>query len=130
MQNQELSRSLSGIGSAISTISSVLDKSSAGGRTFAGVMTAVGGTIKVVSGLLSKNPWMAVATGIITIINGISLAIEDDAERLERLTKEAEEASNEAKKTKANLNILEAGKTKLEELEKKRYDSAEAAEEY
>jgi hypothetical protein len=93
-------------------------------------MTAVGGTIKVVSGLLSKNPWMAVATGIITIINGISLAIEDDAERLERLTKEAEEASNEAKKTKANLNILEAGKTKLEELEKKRYDSAEAAEEY
>ena len=130
MQNPALSHSLAGIGSAISTVASALDKSSTGGRVFAGVMTTVGGTIKVVSALMNKNPWMALATGVLTIINGISIAIEDDAERLERLTKEAEEASNEAKKVKANLNILETGKTKLEELEKKRYDSAEAAEEY
>ena len=130
MKNPALGRALSGIGSAISTVASALDKSSTGGRTFAGVMTAVGGAIKVVSGLMSNNPWMAIATGVLTIINGISMAIEDDAERLERLTKEAEEASNEAKKVRANLNILETGKAKLEELEQKRYDSAEAAEEY
>jgi len=93
-------------------------------------MTSVAGAIKVVGALMTKNPWMALATGIVTIINGISLAIEDDAERLERLTKEAEEAGNKAKELKANYNILDKGKKKLEDLEKKRYDSAEAAEEY
>ena len=123
-------RNLSTIGSAMTTLTSVIDKSSEGGRTFAGVLTAAGGALKLISALSLKNPWMVIATGIVSVINGISMAIEDDSERLERLTKEAEEASNKSKEVKANLNILEKGKEKLEELEQKRYDSAEAAEEY
>jgi len=55
-------------------------------------------------------PWMAVISGVITIINGFSMAIETSEERLERLTKEAEELSNKAKEAKANFKTLETGK--------------------
>lgn len=130
---QELSKSPQGLqqlGSALATVGGVLDKTSEGGRIFAGVITTAGGALKTVGALMQHNAWMALATGIITIINGISIAIEDNAERLERLTKEAEEASNKAKELKSNYNILDKSITKLGELEQKRYDSAEAAEEY
>jgi glutamine synthetase len=45
----------------------------------------------------ATNPWMAIAMGVMALINGISMLIETDAERLERLEKAAEEASNKAK---------------------------------
>jgi len=44
-----------------------------------------------------SNPWIAIATGVVGLINGISLLYESSEERLERLTKEAEEFSNKAK---------------------------------
>jgi 16S rRNA C967 or C1407 C5-methylase (RsmB/RsmF family) len=53
---------------------------------------------------------MQVAMGIMAIINGISMAVETSEERLERLTKEAEELGNKAKEVKANFKTLETGK--------------------
>jgi len=60
---------------------------------------------------------MAIASGILAIVNGISLAIETPEEKLERLTQTAEELSNKAKEAKANYRTLETSKQKLEELE-------------
>ena len=64
------------------------------------------------------------------IFNGIGIAIEPPAEKLERLTKEAEQLSNEAKKARAEYRALDNGIKKVNELKEKRYESAEAAEEY
>jgi uncharacterized coiled-coil DUF342 family protein len=46
------------------------------------------------------------------------------------LTDEAEDLSNKAKAAKADYNTIKNAATKYDELSKKRYESAEAADEY
>jgi len=113
------------------------DTSSRGGQAMAGTFSMAAGAVSLFSAALKiadsttkTIPWMAIASGIIAVINGISLAIETPTERLERLNKVAEELSNKAKEEKANYNVLNRSIEKLEELKNKRYESTEAAEEY
>jgi uncharacterized membrane protein (DUF106 family) len=119
----------------------MLGTASKGARIATGTLTMLAGVIRGVgaaveyakataAGAEVAFPWMAVIMGVIGLVNGISIAFETAEERLERLTKEAEELSNKAKEVKANYNTLERSAKKLDELKEKRYDSAEAAEEY
>ena len=128
---------ISTIGSLGVTLGAVLDKSTRSGQVLSGVITGIGGAAQsvgnIVNAVVSHNPLgavLAVATGILNIINGISLAIETSEEKLERLTKEAEELSNEAKKAKAEYNTLDRTIQKIKDLEVERYNSIEATEEY
>jgi len=73
---------------------------------------------------------MAAIMAGISVINGISQLIETSEERIERLSKTAEELSNKAKEAKADYRTIDTSIKKLDELREKRYDSAEAAEEY
>lgn len=83
---------------------------------------------------LQTGQWTNVFTAgfavILTVINTIDTFIEDAEERQERLNKAAEESKNIALEKKNDYKTLDNSIKKLEELEKKRYDSAEAAEEY
>lgn len=132
-----LANSMQQFGSALSVIGMVFNTATEGGRKAASAFQFAAGGVSLFSAALKiadkttkTIPWMAIATGILAIVNGISLAIETPEEKLERLTQTAEELNNKAKEAKANYRTLETSKTKLDELEKKRYDSAESAEEY
>jgi uncharacterized protein YlxW (UPF0749 family) len=95
-----------------------------------GAIRAVQAGMEFLKNGFSASFWGMAAMAIISLINGISTAWEDNSEKLERLSKEAEELSNKAKEEKVNYNTLERSAKKLDELKEKRYDSAEAAEEY
>ena len=128
-------KGLTGLAQSLTTIGMLLDKTSKSGRIMSGVMTGLGGAVQtgVAAARVMAQDWSALPQlimGIFNVINGIGIGWETDAERLERLTKEAEELNNEAKKTKAEYNTLQRSVDKLEELKEKRYESAEAAEEY
>ena len=136
-----LDKTLNTIGSLSVTIGALLDKTTEGGRQAAGALTGIGGAIQVVSAAItvatSTNPWGALLTvastvlmGIMNLANGISIAFESSEERLARLTKEAENLNNEAKKAKAEYNTLQRSVDKINELNEKRYESVEATEEY
>ena len=128
-------KGLTGLSQSLTTIGMLLDKTSESGRIMSGVMTSLGGVVQtgVAAARVMAQDWSALPQlimGIFNVINGIGIGWETDAERLERLTKEAENLTNESKKAKAEYNTLQRSVDKLDELEKKRYDSAEAAEEY
>lgn len=142
-QTSTLGTDLMTIGSALRLFSSLMDTTTKSGKTLSGSLTVLASTITLVgsaakaahemaqgASLLNAVPWMAVAMGIIGIINGIATAYENAEERQERLAKEAEELSNKAKQAKSDYNILKDSREELEKLEEQRYDSAEAAEEY
>jgi len=82
------------------------------------------------NGALNSIPWMAIASGVFAIINGLSTLIITPEEKLEELATRAEELSNKAKESKAEYRTLDNSIKKLDELKEKRYESAEAAEEY
>ena len=128
-------KGLTGLSQSLTTIGMLLDKTSESGRIMSGVMTGLGGVVQtgVAAARVMAQDWSALPQlimGIFNVINGIGIGWETDAERLERLTKEAENLTNESKKAKAEYNTLQRTVTKLEELKEKRYDSTEAAEEY
>lgn len=106
-----------------------------------GAITALGGAITLLGVLITAvhkksqamaatNPWMAIAMGVMALVNGISMLVETTEERIERLSKAAEEATNKAKKARADYKNLANEKEELDKLAEKRYESAEAAEEY
>lgn len=125
------------IGAVGVMIGAIMDKTTKSGREAAGVVTGLGGAFQaiggIVNGLVSGNwagPILTIATGIINIINGFSIAFESTSEKLERLTQEAENLNNEAKKAKAEYNTLDRSIKKIDELKLKRNESIEATEEY
>ena len=133
----KLASSMLQFGNALSLIGMAFNTSTEGGRKAASAFQFAAGAVSLFSAALkmadktSKTiPWMAIATGILAIINSISLAYESNEEKLERLTKEAEELNNKAKEAKANARSLNISIKKLDELKEKRHESAEAAEEY
>lgn len=128
---------LGGVAAALNTVSALFDTTTRSGQVASGSFMALAGTLRVVQGILaavqdgmSASVWGMLAIGVVSVVNGIATAVETTEERIERLTKEAEELSNAAKQEKANYNTLQRSVNKLEELEKKRYDSADSAEEY
>ena len=130
-----LSRSLNGVAMGLTTLGLLLNKDAEAGRIASGVFTGLGGAlqtslaaIRVFNGDMSVLPQLIM--GVMNIINGLGIAIETPAEKLERLTQEAKELNNQAKEVKANYNTLNNSIKKLDELKEKRYESAEAAEEY
>ena len=127
----------SSLGSAIrmfASISGLSDKAKGAITALGGAITLLGVGIKMVDAMSKKaamtNPWMGIAMGVMGLVNGISLLVESDAEKLERLQKEAEEAGNAAKEAKANYKNAQSGLDKLDQLAEKRYESAEATQEY
>jgi len=64
----------------MSMIAGLFDKTSEGGRIAAGSIMALGGAIRIVDAIskaaAGSNPWMALAMGIMAVVNGISLAVE------------------------------------------------------
>ena len=129
-----IGNNFSNISMALNVFANALDKTSEGGRVLAGTLMTVAGAMRIIDGITKAmtggNPWMALAMGVITLINGINTIIETPQEKLERLTKQAEELSNKAKQVKNDYKTLDSSIDKLKELEEKRYDSAEAADEY
>lgn len=128
---------LGGVAAALNTVSALFDTTTRSGQVASGSFMALAGTLRVVQGILaavqdgmSASVWGMLAIGVVSVVNGIATAVETTEERIERLTKEAEELSNVAKQEKANYSTLQRSVDKLEELEKKRYDSTESAEEY
>jgi len=117
---------------ALNVVANAMDKSTRGGQVLSGSLMGVAGAIKVINALVTggANVWMTVAMGAITIVNGISVAIETTEEKLERLTKDAENLTNEAKRAKSDYNTLQRTADKLDELKEKRYENEEAAKEY
>ena len=133
--NSKWSQGLKMVGQALTTVGMLISKNTREGEIFSGTITGIGGTLQAVSagarllaGDFSAIPQLL--SGILNIFNGIGIVWETDAERLEKLTKQAEELSNISKQEKANYNNLERSINKLQELQDKRYESAEAAEEY
>lgn len=116
-------------GMALQTLSMSLDQTSESGRVASGVLTGVGSIMSALP-MFSLNPIMASVQIILGLVNMISTIREDDEERIERLTKEAEDLNNKAVEAKANTKTLESGIKKVEELKEKRNESAEAAENY
>lgn len=128
------SKNAGSLGAAMSMLASLFDKTSRGGQQAAGSIMAIGGAIRIVDALskaaAGSNPWMALAMGIMAVVNGISMFIEDDSEKLERLNQQAEKTANASKEAKSEYKDLKSSVDKIEELKEKRYESAEAAEEY
>lgn len=116
-------------GMALQTLSMSLDQTSEAGRVASGVLTGVGSVMSAIP-MFNINPIMATVQIALGLVNMISTIIEDDEERIERLTKEAEDLNNKAVEAKANTKTLESGIKKVEELKEKRNESAEAAENY
>ena len=125
---------MQGLASALNMISGLFNQATAGGRALAGSFQLAAGAASALAAILlginNSNFFLAAASAIVFMVNGISTIIETAEERAERLAKTAEELTNKAKEQKANYNILDRSINKLQELEKARYDSAEAAEEY
>ena len=116
-------------GMALQTLSMTLDQTSEAGRIASGVLTGVGSVMSAIP-MFSINPIMATVQVALGLINMISTIREDEEERIERLTKEAEDLNNKAVEAKANTKTLESGIKKVEELKEKRNESTEAAENY
>ena len=128
---------LGNIATALNMISALFNNGSRGGQMMAGAIQSIAGALMLAKAAqlafntaANTNPYLALASGILFVVNGISTMIEDAEERAERLSKTAEEASNKAKEKNADYKLLDRSINKLQELEKARYDSAEAAEEY
>ena len=131
------SNSLQSLGSALNTVALTIDTTAEGGKTLSGTIMSISGVMSLASAAikgfssgLKAIPWIAVASGAIALINGISTLMITSEERLEELTKKAEDLSNKAKESKAEYRTLDNSIKKIKELEIARYDSAEAAEEY
>ena len=129
--------SLQNIGSALHMASMMIDTSVEGGKTLSGTLMSVGGAatlagvaVQAFNRTLKGIPWMAVITGAFALINGLSTLWVSAEERIEELEKKAEELSNIAKKEKANEKTLNTSIEKVKELNEKRYESKEAAEQY
>lgn len=130
---------LQAFGSALNIVALAIDTSTKGGKQLSGVFMAVSGVVVAAAAAIKaageetkKIPWVAIASGVISIISGIMTVVKSFSieARLEEATKIAEDLSNKAKELKANYRSLDTGIKKYKELADARYDSAEAAEEY
>ena len=114
---------------ALSMLSGMLDTTSQAGAKVAGTMQLISGIMKGMT-VFSGGGIMALVSGFISVVNAIDLLIEDENEKIERLTKESQKLSDEAKVAKADFNSIDKSSKKLDELKEKRYESQEASEEY
>ena len=135
--HKNLGQGLQSFGSALNMVAMMINTTSEGGKTFSGVLQGVAGAatlasvaVKVLNDGIKAMPWMALASGVLMVINAIATLIVTPEERIEELEKKAEELNNKAKETKANYRTLDNSVKKLNELNEKRYESIEATEEY
>lgn len=121
------------IGTGLSAVTSFIDTTTEGGEVAKNAVVGIGGAINFVGTLLSGTAGpvaiisaaITAITGIMGLINSMSL----DA-KVERAEKKSEELVTKAKQAKAEYKTLDEGVKKLDELNEKRYESAEATEEY
>lgn len=126
MAIQNARSSMSQLGSALRLVANTMNTATRSAEQLSGIIMMIGGTLSV----LSMQGPMAVVTGIMAIYSGIERWHETAQERADRLAKEAEQLTNEAKNQQRNYKTFKESKENLEELEEQRYDSTEAAEEY
>lgn len=138
----DLGNSVTSVGSAIKVFTTLIDTSSRRGQVWAGslqlvssAIMLVGSAMKITAAIAKKSAisggvWFAIASAVVGIVNGLSTLIETTSERVERLTKEAEELKNVRLEVKDTEKNLDSGISKIKELGEARYESAEAAEEY
>ena len=113
----------------LNVAASAIDKSSREGQVLSGTLMSISGATRIATGIISGD-FASAVMGAITLVNGFSFIIETSEEKLERLSKEAEELNNEAKKVKADYNTIQRTADKIDELKEKRYESIEAEQEY
>ena len=139
--HQGLAKGLQSFGSALQMASMMIDTSQPGMKTLSGTLMSISGAATLASVAMqalsaaANNtkfavPWMAVISGLFALINGISTLIITPEEKLKELEENAEQLSNKAKELKADYRTLDNSIKKIDELKEKRYESAEAAEEY
>ena len=121
-----------GAGQLLAGISGLVDRTTEAGAVAANTLQLLGGTANLVGSLLSKAGPMAYVSAAITIISSFVQFFQNNSleARIDRAQKQAEQLTNAAKQEKANYNLLSKSATKLDELKAKRYESAEASEEY
>ena len=134
-KNDALTRGISTLASSLVGLSMAFDQSTESGRNWSGALMGIGGVlqtgigiVRIAHGDLTAIPQLI--SGISSIASAIGILHETTEEKVERLTKEAENLSNIAKQAKADERNLSTSIQKVRELEKTRYDSAEAAEQY
>ena len=138
-----LSFAANAAGAAVSLYAAGLDeqkdRSLKAGTTIGGaLLQGVGGAISGAKLGAALGPWGAAAGAVIGgamsalpgIIEGIGLASESTAEKVERLNKTVEETNNQALKSKDELKTLDDYKSKYEELRKIRDRDAETHQEW
>lgn len=134
---------ISGVGQALNMLSLIIDTTTQEGKVFSGTLQSLGGVAMAAGALISSAgeiaaagwtafPFAAIASAAIAVISGITQMVKATSieAQLEEITQKAEELNNRAKELKADYNTIDTSIKKLKELEKARYDSAEAAEEY
>ena len=129
-QGTKANKTVSNLGTVFTILGTMINTSTNEGQRLSGTLTALGGAIKVLTAASASNPILAIATGAIAAIGGITTVIKSFETSVEELEAQAEKLNNEAKQAKANYNILKRASDQYEELKEKRYESAESAEAY
>ena len=134
-QNDKLTRGVSILASSLVGLSMAFDQSTESGRKWSGGLMLAGGALQTGTSIarLAYGDITAISqliSGISSIASSMGILIETTEEKVARLTKEAEDLSNVAKQAKADERNLTNSIKKVRELEKTRYNSAEAVEEY
>ena len=116
-----------GVGTAASLVGTMV-----GGQWGNGISLA--GGIASTAGAFMSGDWlggiMSSVSAFTTFFSFISGAIETTKEKIERLTKEADELNKAAQSARKDEQVLKTNLDTLEKLTQKRYESEEAAEEY
>ena len=133
-KNKVASNSLGSAAASLNLIATLFNNGSEAGQRLSGAIMGIAGALYLVDGISKAinggNPFMALAMGVMGIVNGIDRFIITDEEKIEILKKEAEELTTKAQQAKSDEKSLKKTVNDLKELSEKRYESAEAANKY
>lgn len=119
-----------GVGTAASTIGMTLDQSTMSGYDWSTGLQTVGGVASAVGQFLTGNIFGGITTSFTTLSTFISRQTQRTVVELENAEKNLESAKIERAEKNSEAKNLESTITNLEKLQKARYDSAEAEQEY
>lgn len=119
-----------GVGTAASTVGMTLDQSTMSGYDWSTGLQLGGGAASAVGQFLTGNIVGGITTTFTTLATFISRQSQRAAVELENAEKNLESAKIERAERNSEAKNLESTITNLEKLQKARYDSAEAEQEY
>lgn len=128
------SMGLSSAAGGLNMLATLFNNGTESGYALSGTIMGIAGALYLVDGISKamtrSNPWMALAMGVMGLVNGISQLANINKKKIEILTKKAEELTTKAQQAKSEEKTLQQTVSNLEKLKEKRYESAEAAQEY